>query len=158
MSGWRVSDGQQITTACHPGGAAALLRTERSGVKSDKHWRMRVIYYTSIKRSANTPPAAEASLTRSGYVCMQLPNIKFHGCLALLISNTQSSLLLFSTIFFSRSGHNVLIREFRFFLFRLQKDKEKRSVVVSYPCNSQHVSNVCMCHLNLDAILEYIKI
>lgn len=59
---------------------------------------------------------------------MKLPDIEFHGCLALLTSNTQPSLLLFETNFFSRSGHNVLIGEFRLFQDRLQ-EKGKGSAI-----------------------------
>lgn len=66
VSWQRVSGTQQITAGCRPGGFVALLSEKRNGVNADKHWRTRVIYDTSIKRSANTPPTAGTFLTLTG--------------------------------------------------------------------------------------------
>lgn len=66
LSWRRVSGTQQITVGCRPGSFVALLWAERDGVNADKHWRTRVIYYTSIKHSANTAPAAGTSLSLTG--------------------------------------------------------------------------------------------
>lgn len=66
VSWQRVSGTQQITAGCRLGGFVALLSEKRNGVNADKHWRTRVIYDTSIKRSANTPPTAGTFLTLTG--------------------------------------------------------------------------------------------
>lgn len=66
VSWQRVSGTQQITAGCRLGDFVALLSEKRNGVNADKHWRTRVIYDTSIKRSANTPPTAGTFLTLTG--------------------------------------------------------------------------------------------
>lgn len=84
---------RQITAGCHPGSFVALLSAERNAVNADKHWRTRVIYYTSIKRVPILQQQQRRLSLSQGCVCILLPSMKSLQLLA-VVEFTCSLILL----------------------------------------------------------------